>query len=66
MKRAFREGYEAKDVPKFVNDCLGDDVHGKGVSARVGTTGVLASGSLAISAIGFGLSHACGTGTSTQ
>ncbi|VAX14660.1 hypothetical protein MNBD_GAMMA24-2629, partial [hydrothermal vent metagenome] len=52
------------DVRKFIDDVFDGDIHAKRITSLAGaTTGVLASGSLAISAIGLGLSHVCGTAT---
>lgn len=59
-----RQGFEHKDVLKYVEEIYGDNVHAKRVASLAGATvGVLASGSLAISAIGQGLAHVCGTST---
>jgi hypothetical protein len=64
MKRAVRKGFEYKDVHKYVDEIFGEDIHVKRVQSLAGaTTGVLASGSLAISAIGQGLAHVQGTMT---
>lgn len=64
MKRAVRKGFEYKDVHKYVDEIFGEDIHAKRVQSLAGaTTGVLASGSLAISAIGQGLAHVQGTMT---
>lgn len=64
MKRTFHQGFEYKDVHKFVDEIFDGDIHAKRVSSLAGaTTGVLASGSLAISAIGLGLAHVRGTAT---
>lgn len=64
MKQRFRKGFEHKDVRKFIDDVFDGDIHAKRITSLAGaTTGVLASGSLAISAIGLGLSHVCGTAT---
>ncbi|NOR51633.1 MAG: IS4 family transposase [Gammaproteobacteria bacterium] len=64
MKQRFRKGFEHKDVRGFVEDIFDNDIHSKRITSLAGaTTGVLASGSLAISAIGLGLSHVCGTTT---
>ena len=64
MKRSFREGFEHADVLKFVEDVFDGDIHAKRVASLAGATaGVLASSSLAISAIGLGLAHVCGTAT---
>lgn len=59
-----RKGFEPKDVLKYVEEVYGDDMHAKRVASLAGATvGVLASGSLAVSAIGQGLAHVCGTST---
>lgn len=64
MKQRLRKGFEHKDVKKFVEDVFDGDIHAKRITSLAGaTTGVLASGSLAISAIGLGLSNVCGTAT---
>ncbi len=64
MKRALRKGFEHEDVLKFVEEVFDGDIHVKRVASLAGaTTGVLASGSLAVSAIGLGLAHVCGTNT---
>lgn len=64
MKRTFREGFEHADVLNFVEDIFDGDIHAKRVASLAGATaGVLASGSLAVSAIGLGLAHVCGTAT---
>lgn len=64
MKCAVRKGFETKDVHRYVDEIFGDDVHAKRVQSLANaTTGVLASGSLAISAIGHGLAHVQGTMT---
>lgn len=64
MKQRFRKGFEHKDVRKFVEEVFDGDIHAKRITSLAGaTTGVIASGSLAISAIGLGLSHVCGTTT---
>ncbi|VAX11893.1 hypothetical protein MNBD_GAMMA24-1276, partial [hydrothermal vent metagenome] len=53
MKQRFRKGFEHKDVRKFIDDVFDGDIHAKRITSLAGaTTGVLASGSLAISAIG--------------
>lgn len=64
MKRSLRKGFEHEDVLKFVEEVFDGDIHVKRVASLAGaTTGVLASGSLAVSAIGLGLAHVCGTNT---
>lgn len=64
MKHELRKDFEPEDVHAFLDEVLGDDIHAKRVSSLAGaTTGVLASGSLAVSAIGLGLAHVCGTAT---
>ena len=64
MKQRLRKGFEYKDVRKFVDDTFEGEIHAKRVSSLAGAvTGILASGSLAISAIGLGLAHVCGTAT---
>lgn len=64
MKQRRRQGFEYGDVRKFVDNVFEGEVHAKRVSSLAGaTTGVLASGSLAISAIGLGLAHVRGTAT---
>jgi hypothetical protein len=64
MKRSLRNGFEHEDVLKFVEEVFDGDIHVKRVASLAGaTTGVLASGSLAVSAIGLGLAHVCGTNT---
>jgi hypothetical protein len=56
-----REGFDRNDVQKFVADIFEEDVHAKRIlSMANATTGVLAAGSLAASAIGQGLAHVCG------
>lgn len=63
-KRELRKDFEPEDVRAFIQDVFGDDVHAKRVASLANaTTGVLASGSLAISTIGLGMSHVCGTAT---
>ena len=55
---------EVNDVHHYVDEIFGDDVHAKRVQSLANaTTGVLASGSLAITAIGHGLAHVQGTMT---
>ena len=64
MKRAMRKKFEYEDVHQFVDELFGDDEHAKRVASLAGAvSGVLASGSLAISAIGLGLAHLRGLAT---
>jgi hypothetical protein len=61
MKPMLRR-FERNDVMAFVENVFGGEVHAKRIlSMANATTGVLASGSLAVSAIGHGLAHVCGT-----
>ncbi|RCX31293.1 hypothetical protein DFQ59_103261 [Thioalbus denitrificans] len=61
MKPTKCEGLDRTDVQKFVADIFEGDIHAKRVlSLANATTGVLAAGSLAVSAIGQGLAHVCG------
>ena len=59
-----REGLEREDVRKAVGEIFDGEIHAKRVASLAdATTGVLASGSLAVSAIGNGLAHVCGLDT---
>lgn len=61
MKRTMCEGLDRKNVQKFVAGIFEGDIHAKRVQSLANaTTGVLAAGSLAVSAIGQGLAHVCG------
>jgi len=64
MKLRPRDGFERDDVLRVVDNILGEDVHAKRVLCIANAaTGVLASGSLAVAAIGQGLAHVCGLAT---
>jgi len=61
MGTKMREGFERDDVRKVLDEIFRGDIHAKRVlSLANATTGVLAAGSLAVSAIGQGLAHVCG------
>jgi hypothetical protein len=61
MKLMMREGLARKDVQRFVGEIFEGDIHAKRVlSLANATTGVLAAGTLAVSAIGQGLAPVCG------
>jgi hypothetical protein len=64
MKPIIYEGFEREDVLKFVDDIFEGEIHAKRVASLANaTTGVLASASLAVSAIGLGMAHVCGLQT---
>lgn len=61
VARCVREGFEREDIRGFVNDVFEGEIHAKRIlSLANATTGVLASASLAVSAIGQGMAHVCG------
>ncbi len=61
MNATMREGFDRNDIQKFLGDVFDEDIHAKRIlSLANATTGVLAAGSLAVSAIGQGLAHVCG------
>ena len=64
MNRPRCPKFEHEEVHGFVDELFGDDMHAKRVASLAGAvSGVLVSGSMAISAIGLGLAHVRGLNT---
>lgn len=61
MTATMRKEFKRDDIQSFVADVFQEGIHAKRIlSLANATTGVLAAGSLAVSAIGQGLAHICG------